>query len=58
MLTSTYFAFFFFFNECPGLNERPFWKVENWMSSPALIQIITVVDILHFFYYLSSIQTV
>ena len=39
MLTSTYFAFL---NECPGLNEHPLWKVENWMSAKALIQTITV----------------
>ena len=29
MLTSTYFVFF---NERPGLNERPFWNIEKWMS--------------------------
>ena len=39
------------FNEHPALNEpppplsneHPFWKVENQISAPALIQIITVI---------------
>ena len=42
MLTSTYFAFFIFSN---GLNERPIKKVENEMSAPALIQIITALKV-------------
>ena len=29
----------------PLPNERPFWKVENYMSAPALIKIITVIVI-------------
>ena len=39
MLTSTYFAFF---DERPGLDERPFCKVKNYMGIPALIQLIMV----------------
>ena len=45
MLTSTYFNFF---KKRPGLNELPppnkrsFWKVENYMSAPALTQVIAV----------------
>ena len=30
-------------------SERPLWKAEDQMSAPALIQIISVVEILHFY---------
>ena len=51
MLTSTYFAFILTsaLAWAPSSNECPFWKVENQMSVLALIQMITIVDISHFY---------